>query len=61
MSKAVQMEAREDLVKFPEASLLAQMVESPERASLVAETVMRLHCRRLGFNPWVRKIPWRRE
>ena len=18
-------------------------------------------CRRLGFNPWVRKIPWRRE
>ena len=20
-----------------------------------------LQCRRLGFNPWVRKIPWRRE
>ena len=19
------------------------------------------HCRRLRFNPWVRKIPWRRE
>ena len=19
------------------------------------------HCRRLGFNPWVRKIPWRRK
>ena len=33
------MEAREDLVKFPEASLLAQMVESPERASLVAQMV----------------------
>ena len=39
MSKAVQMEAREDLVKFPEASLLARMVESPERASLVAQMV----------------------
>ena len=22
---------------------------------------MCLQCRRLGFNPWVRKIPWRRE
>ena len=21
----------------------------------------RLQCRRLGFGPWVRKIPWRRE
>ena len=37
------MEAREDLVKFPEASLLAQMVESPERASLVAQTVKNLY------------------
>ena len=26
-------------------------------ASLVAQ----LQCRRHGFNPWVRKIPWRRE
>ena len=32
------------------------------RASLVAQTV-RIHnlCRRPGFNPWVGKIPWRRE
>ena len=36
------MVAREDLVKFPEASLLAQMVESPERASLVAQMVKSL-------------------
>ena len=30
-------------------------------ASLVAQTVKNLHCRRSGFDPWVRKIPWRRE
>ena len=30
------------------------------RASLVAQLVkIRLHCGRLGFNPWVAKIPWR--
>ena len=28
------------------------------RASLVAQMVK---CRRLGFSPWVGKIPWRRE
>jgi len=28
-------------------------------ASLVAQ--MGLQCRRLGFDPWVGKIPWRRE
>ena len=31
------------------ASLVAQMVKNPPQ------------CRRLGFNPWVGKIPWRRE
>ena len=32
------------------------------RASLVAQMVrIRLSCRRLGFDPWVQKIPWRRE
>ena len=32
-------------------------------ASLVAQTVKKSTCnlRRPGFNPWVRKIPWRRE
>ena len=32
-------------------------------ASLVAQMVkkIRLQCRRPGFNPWVGKIPWRRE
>ena len=31
-------------------------------ASLVAQLVKnRLQCRRPGFSPWVRKIPWRRE
>ena len=30
-------------------------------ASLVAQTVKNLQCRRSGFDPWVRKIPWRRE
>ena len=31
-------------------------------ASLVAQRVkICLHCRRPGFNPWVGKIPWRRE
>ena len=32
------------------------------RASLVARwEVIHLECRTLGFNPRVRKIPWRRE
>ena len=31
------------------ASLVAQMVKNPPQ------------CRRLGFNPWVGKIPWRRK
>ena len=31
-------------------------------ASLVAQTVKNLlQCRRPGFDPWVGKIPWRRE
>ena len=33
-----------------------------KRASLVAQTVNNLPaCRRARFNPWVEKIPWRRE
>ena len=28
-------------------------------AFLVAKNLLK--CRRLGFDPWVRKIPWRRE
>ena len=32
------------------------------RASLVAQgPTARLQCRRCGFDPWVRKIPWRRK
>ena len=32
------------------------------QASLVAQRVkICLQCRRPGFNPWVGKIPWRRE
>ena len=32
------------------------------KASLVAQTVkVCLQCRRPGFNPWVRKTPWRRK
>ena len=35
---------------------------APLRASLVAQLVKNLPvCRRPGFNPWVGKIPWRRE
>ena len=30
-------------------------------ASLLAQMVKNLQCSRPGFNPWVRKIPWRRE
>ena len=32
-------------------------------ASLVAQLVKKicLQCRRPGFDPWVRKIPWKRE
>jgi len=39
----------------------------PQWTSLVAQTVKNLsadsclQCRRPGFNPWVRKIPWRRK
>ena len=29
--------------------------------SLVAQTVKNLQYRRPGFDPWVRKIPWRRK
>ena len=33
-----------------------------QRASLVTQMVKnRLQCRRPGFDPWVRKTPWRRE
>ena len=32
------------------------------RASLVAQLIkICLQCRRPGFNPWIGKIPWRRE
>jgi len=30
------------------------------KASLVAQMVKNLQCRRPRFDPWVRKIPWRR-
>ena len=30
-------------------------------ASLVAQLVICLQCGRPGFDPWVRKIPWRRD
>ena len=30
-------------------------------ASLVAQLVKNPQCRRPGFNPWIGKIPWRRE
>ena len=36
-----------------------------EKASLVVADSIRIpqyrRCRRLGFNPWVKKIPWRRK
>ena len=28
---------------------------------LVSQTEKNLQCRRPGFNPWVRNIPWREE
>ena len=31
------------------------------KASLVAQMVKCLQCRRPGFDPWVGKIPWRRK
>ena len=34
--------------------------ESPQ-ASLLAQMVKSLQCRRPGFSPWVGKVPWRRE
>ena len=30
-------------------------------ASLLVQMVKNLQCRRPGFDPWVRKIPWRGE
>ena len=30
-------------------------------ASVMAQLVKNLQCRRPGFDPWVGKIPWRRE
>ena len=35
--------------------------QKPQEASLVAQMLNRLQCRRPGFDPWVGKIPWRRE
>ena len=32
-----------------------------KQGSLVAQTKICVQCRRPRFNPWVRKIPWRRE
>ena len=32
-----------------------------KQASLMVQLVKNLQCRRPGFNPWVGKIPWRRE
>ena len=44
---------------------LFKLILSPSfrfRASVVAQLVkIRLKCRRPGFDPWVGKIPWRRE
>ena len=34
---------------------------SGQRASLVAQSVKSLQCRRPRFDPWVRRIPWRRK
>ena len=34
---------------------------SLKQASLMVQLVKNLQCRRPGFNPWVGKIPWRRE
>ena len=38
-------------LQYSRASLLAQLVNSPPA----------MQCGRPGFDPWVRKIPWRRE
>ena len=40
-------------VEWNRASLVAQMVKKKKKICL--------QCRRHGFNPWVSKIPWRRE
>ena len=38
------------------------MILISDVASLVAQTVkICLQCRRLSFDPWVGKIPWRKE
>jgi len=31
------------------------------RASLIAQLILHLQCRRPRFNSWVQKIPWRRD
>ena len=41
------------------ASLVAQMVKKKKNLLAMQETIC--NARRLTFNPWVRKIPWRRE
>ena len=41
---------------------LTYNIPSEVRFSLVAQLVKNhLQCRRRGFDPWVGKIPWRRE
>ena len=40
-------------------SLMLTGIRREGRASLVTQSVKILQCRRLGFDPWVGKIPWR--
>ena len=41
-------------------SLLRKTEDSPGGASGKELTCQYRRCKRCGFNPWVRKIPWRR-
>ena len=58
-SQWITEEIKEEIKKYPEAN---DNENTTTRASLMAQMVkICLRCGRLGFDLWVRKIPWRRE
>ena len=65
-SRGQTQKAPKDTLSQPQSFLqprccAVNYMERAALASLVAQTVKCLQCRRPRFNPWVGKIPWRRK
>ena len=55
------MKRQKDMTLEDEPQRLEDVQYATEGASLVAQMVKRLPTGRPRFDPWVRKIPWRRK